>query len=217
MALLTEKDKFKREEEERQQAWDLLRSVPEYIKAYKQTVRLRAKKPKSDSKKIKAIEEKWGFGTLENPEEERPSFEFLNFFSDYNTEVSRNNSVVDFKGLENFSRKRGVIYDPNDDPCEKQTPPSEVTVKIDVEAPIGVILKEIKSGLEHIKSLFDIPNKNTSSHDHLVFLVDTLQRAGLSKIKIVNRLTPKHIISLPYDEGQRESVRKRIIRRIKKT
>ena len=96
------------------------------------------------------------------------------------------------------------------------TPP-EVTVKIYIEAPIRVIIKELESNIKHIKALFDIPKKNTSSHDHLTFLVDTLQRAGLSTTKIVNRLTPKHILSLPYMHEKRESARKQITRRIKKT
>ena len=217
MALLSDKDKFEREEEERQQAWDLLRTVPEYIKNYKQTIKLRTNKSKSNSKKIKVIEEKWGLGTLENPDKKRPSFEFLNFFSDYNPEVSRNKSTVAFGGIEFFYRKDEAIYDSNDNKCNGIESPSEVTATIDIEAPIGLILKELKLKLEHIKTLFDIPKKNTSSHDHLTFLVDTLQRAGLSKSKIINRLTPKHIISLPYDDERRESVRKQITRRIKKT
>ena len=60
MALLSEEKKLDREHEERQQAWNLLRTVPEYIKDYELTVKLRAKKSKSDSLKIKEIEKKVG-------------------------------------------------------------------------------------------------------------------------------------------------------------
>ena len=212
MSLLSEKEKLDREHEERQQAWDLLRTVPEYKEDYELTVKLRAKKSKSDSLKIKEIEKKWGFGTLEKPEEKRPNFEFLNFFSDYNPEVSRNNSTVDFGDLKHFYRKEGVICDPNDNACNELESPSEVTVKIDIEAPIGAILEELKSGLKHIKALYDIPKKNTPSHDHLSFLVDTLQRIGLNKSEIIDRLTPKHVRSLPYDHDEREARRKKITR-----
>ena len=212
MALLSEEKKLGREHEERQQAWNLLRTVPEYIKDYELTVKLRAKKSKSDSLKIKEIEKKWGFGTLENPEKKRPNFEFLNFFSDYNPEVSRNNSTVDFGDLKHFYRKEGVICDPNDNACNELESPSEVTVKIDIDAPIGVIIKELKSGLECIKALFNIPNKNTPSHNHLAFLVDTLQNIGLNKSEIINRLTCKKLLSLPYDHGDREARRKKITR-----
>jgi len=217
MALLSEEKKLGREHEERQQAWNLLRNVPEYIKDYEQTVKLRAKKSKSNLQKIKEIEEKWGFGTLENPEEERPNFEFLNHFSDYNSEVSRHNSAVDFGGIEHFYEKDGVIYDPNGNAHKELESPSEVTVKIDIKAPIGAILEELKLGLKHIKALYDIPKKNTSSHDHLIFLVDTLQNIGLNKSKIIDRLTPKHVRSLPYDHDEREARRKQITRCFKKT
>ena len=217
MALLSDKKRLKREQEECQQAWDLLRTIPEYIKDYKQTVKLKERKSKSNLQKIKELEVKWKFGTLVNHDDKSPSFEFFCFFSDYNPEVSRNNSVVNFGGIEFFYRKDEAIYDPNDNKCNGIESPSEVTATIDIEAPIGVILKEFKLKLEHIKALFDIPKKNTSSHDHLTFLVDTLQRAGLSTTKIVNRLTPKHILSLPYMHEKRESARKQITRRIKKT
>jgi len=217
MSLLSEKEKLDREHEERQQAWDLLRTVPEYKEDYELTVKLRAKKSKSNSLKIKAIEKKWGFGTLENPEEKRPNFEFLNFFSDYNPEVSRNNSTVDFGDLKHFYRKGGVIYDPNGNACNGHESSSEVTVKIDIDAPIGAILKELESGLKHIKALFNIPKKQTPSHNHLIFLVDTLQNIGLNKSEIIDRLTPEHIISLPYMHEDREARRKQISRCFKKT
>jgi len=216
MALLSDKKRLKREQEECQLAWNLLSTVPEYIKDYNLMVKLRARKSKSNSLKIKAMEKKWGFGTLENPDEESPSFEFLNFFSNYNPEVSRNKRTVDFGGIEHFSRKNGVIHDPEDNACDELKSPSEVTVKIDIEAPIEVILEEVKSGIKHIKSLFDIPKKNTSSHDHLTFLVDTLQNIGLKKSEIIKRLTSKEDLSLPYDHGTREARRKRITRHFKK-
>jgi len=216
MALLSTKEKFEREQDERQRAWDLLRKIPEYKNDYEMTIKLRNKKSKSNLLKIKGIEDKWGFGTLENPDEELPNFGFLNFFSDYNPEVSGHNSTVDFGGIEHFFKKKGVIYDPEDNACNDLESPSEVTVKIDIEAPIGVILEELKLGLEHIKSLFDIPKKNTSSHDHLTFLVGTLQNIGLNKSEIINRLTSKEDLSLPYDHGIREARRKRITRHFKK-
>ena len=217
MTLLSAKDKLKNEQLEREEAWKLLRNIPEYKEDYELTVKLRAKKSKSNSLKIKAIEKKWGFGTLENPEEERPNFEFLNHFSDYNPEVSRHNSAVDFGGLDDFYRKDGVFYDPNDNVCSELESPSEVTVKIDIDAPIGAILKELESGLKHIKALFNIPKKQTPSHNHLIFLVDTLQNIGLNKSEIIDRLTPEHIISLPYMHEDREARRKQISRCFKKT
>ena len=226
MTLLSAKDKLKNEQLEREEAWKLLRNIPEYKEDYELTVKLRAKKSKSNSLKIKAIEKKWGVGILGNPEEERPNFEFLNHFSDfeflnhfsdYNPEVSRHNSAVDFGGLDDFYRKDGVFYDPNDNVCSELESPSEVTVKIDIDAPIGVIIKELKSGLENIKALFNIPKKNTSSHDHLTFLVGILQKIELNESEIIDRLTPEHVRSLPYEHEARQSVRKQISRRIKKT
>ena len=217
MSLLSAKDKFENEQQEREEAWKLLRNIPEYKEDYELTVRLSAKKTKSNLQKIKEIEEKWGFGTLENPEKERPNFELLNFFSDYNPEVSRNNSTVDFGDLKHFYRKGGVIYDPNDNACNEPESPSEVTVKIDIEAPIGAILEELKSGLKHIKALYDIPKKNTPSHDHLTFLVHTLQDIGLNKSEIIDRLTPDEKKIPPYNPKRREARRKEITRCFKQT
>jgi hypothetical protein len=211
MALLSDKKRLKRELEECQLTWNLLRTVPEYIKDYNLTVKLRAKKSKSNSLKIKELEEKWGFGTLENPEEGL-SFEFLNFFSEYNPEISRFNSTVDFGDVIHFYRKEGVIYDPEDNACNELKSPSEVTVKIDIEAPIGVILEELKSGLKHIKALHDIPNKNTPSHNHLAFLVATLKRIGLKKSEIIDRLTPDDLKNPPYNIKRRAAKRKEIRR-----
>jgi hypothetical protein len=212
MALLSDKKRLKREQEECQLAWNLLKTVPEYIKNYKQTVKLKERKSKSNLQKIKELEEKWGFGTLENPEEEWPSFEFLNFFSDYNSEVSRNNRTVDFGGIEHFHKKDGVVYDPNDNPCKDLMTPSEVTVKIDIEAPIRVIIKELESNIKHIKALFDIPKRNTLSHNHLAFLVDTLQRVGLNKSEIIDRLTPDKLKKPPYKISLKKAIIKKITR-----
>lgn len=216
MTLLSKEKKLEREQKECREAWKLLSNIPEYRDDYKATVKLGAKKSKQNLLKIKELEKKWRFGTLANPDE-GPSFEFICFFSDYRPEVSRHNSTVDFGGLEHFYRMDGVIYDPGDNACNEIESPSEVTVKIDIEAPISVIIKELKSGLKHIKALFDIPKKNTSPHDHLSFLVDTLQRIELNKSEIIDRLTPKDIKSLPYDHEDREAARKQISRRINKT
>jgi len=215
MVLLSDKKRLKREQEECQQAWDLLRTIPEYIRDYNFTVKLRDRKSKSNLQKIKELEVKWKFGTLVNHDDESPSFEFYCFFSDYNPEVSRNNSTVDFGDIIHFDRKDGVICDPEGNPCDKEKPPSEVNVKIDIEAPIGVILEDIKSGIKHIKALYDIPNKNTPSHNHLAFLVATLKRIGLNKSEIIDRLTPDDLKNPPYNIKKRNAKIKEITRCIK--
>ena len=90
--------------------------------------------------------------------------------------------------------------------------PSEVTVKIDIEAPIRVIIKELESNIKHIKALFDIPKRNTLSHNHLAFLVDTLQRVGLNKSEIIDRLTPDKLKKPPYKISLKKAIIKKITR-----
>ena len=209
MANVSSDDRYNREENERIRAWSILRKIPEYIADYAS-----AQKGLLSAKQVMS---KWGFAPLTNPENDGVNLEFADYFSSYIPEVSRFEKVVDFEGIDNFSREGNVIIDPNNDPIDVSGLPQFISLKINIYAPTTVLINEFQSGVEHIKSVFKIPAKNSSTHDHLEFLVQILVKAELAKKDIIDRLLLDDLKDSDYDDVRRQAYRKRIVERVNKT
>lgn len=213
MAQTSPENQFDRENEERQKAWNTLKTIPEYVVDYERSLKLN---PTVVTEQIKKFENRWGFYPLCDPAAEFPSFDFLNSFSSYVSEVDRFKEVVNFKGLDLFSRnKEGALLDPNGRYCEDKNLPDEVEIKINIKARPTVIMNELKTKLANIQAIFGFNTGNSRMHDHLDYLVKLLVKNGFSNEEVQDRLTPPEIKKLGYDHEMRKSCRERIYERIK--
>lgn len=200
MALISGDEKFKRENDERKLAWKKLRQISEYVQDYKL--------PKTnDNKKI--LQDRWGFWPLDNPDDENASFEFLNFFSNYNEKVNRFISPINWNGLDYFdvgvdqkdpknrdnngnikeNLENDTLYDPNGYVCMKISEFNPVIkIEIDLTFPVEVLVNEFRNNIISFQEMLQIKTQITQTHNHLEYLIICLKKLNLDNKTIIKRL-----------------------------
>lgn len=186
MATIKSEDRFKNEEIERNIAWNILRSIPEYQNDYDHSLNL---DPQSDKAKIQALKEKWSFYPLIDYRSKYGGLDFMFLFYNYKDDVTPSQSSVSLGGLEMITKdKEGNLRDIEDQIISIDQILPLVNVEVDITKPTEIILDELKIKLKNLKALMSLPKFNSKKHDHLEFLSQMLYRAGIPFDKITKYL-----------------------------
>ncbi len=200
-------ERFDREQAERKQAWDILQNIPEFIADRKKASEFNKIK---DQNKIKQLKKKWGFYPLED------ILEFTDAFSKYSVIANRWGKAVDFHGVDMFSLNASEqLVAPEGSPCKGKSLLHKIDVTIDITRSDSAILDELRTGIDSIRRIFKTKITPNKKHDHLEFLIGLLIGIGLTDAEIHERLTPRKLLKLAYDHGQRKSHREKIQERLK--
>lgn len=214
MAIVNPNDRYETENEERKNAWSILRTIPLYIEDYKKFLN------EGDNLK-EYFEKKWGFWPPCPPGSPTCNFEFLNYFSSYIDNVDRFNlGSVDLGNLDYFFSKTidgaHKLFDPNGNQVEYDKENTIIDVKIDLSAPTTLILSELKEKIESIRKTLEIEVNSQKKHNHIEFLILTLKDIGINRKEMRHLLLPANIKSLPSDHEQKKAFLKQIDRVLKK-
>lgn len=214
MATLTDEEKFENEVDERKEAWNKLRTIPEYIQDYND---IKNEKFKEGSPELERIKNTWGFWPLEDPESKNGNFDFICNFSSYIPDVDRFQSGINWNGFEYFSSKDGYLIDPNGYRGEKIDKVSPfINAEIDLRIPLHVLRKEFEDRIREFKSILDLQKQNTKKHDHIDYLILCLKKLKLDNKEIINRLLPIKYQSLKYDNQHKKDEIQKIRNRLNK-
>jgi hypothetical protein len=203
-----------------QEAWNLLKRVPDYKTDYKQQEDS-IKSKKNIEKLQKQIQAKWGYSPLDDPSNEKPSFHFACFFEGFLGKGDLQELAVGIRSLKiySFKKRKHINFPVNYATYGEFTffdSDNKIGIDIDLSASDNIIFNQLREILLYIRKRHSIRKTSIAKYDPQTFVVKILRQIGYTNKKIEYFLTPKQHRKKPYDDSRRESYRKQITRRLKK-